>query len=126
MDPEKIEKEFRRLGAGQFIPSAFIDHVRNQQPRPFTDCLDDLLPIPVTRIEIPDFAYDLEERWQATRRLDPSAPTTRPQTSFVIDARTWRDLADATRLFVDVAVNFDLYPTSVLVEDNVAIVCCDT
>ena len=39
---------------------------------------------------------------------------------------TWRDLGHATRAFAHVPSNFDIYPSGVLINDDVALVICDT
>jgi hypothetical protein len=112
--------------AGALMPSAFADHVRSNPSRSVAECLDDALLDPIHKIEIPDSYYDLDERYQDTRRTDPNAPTERPPTSFTINATTWRELGAATRLFDHIATDYDIFPMNVFIEKDVALVCCDT
>ncbi len=121
----RIREEFYRLGIGALMPDAFADHVRSQKGRSVEECLDDPLPIAIRTIKIPE-AYDLAERYERTRAYEPSLPSETPTTSFEIHARTWRELGPPTELFENVPGDFDIYPSGVLIEGDVALVICDT
>ncbi len=125
MNNDVIEKEFYRLNAGTLMADAFADHVRCHPGRSVAECLEDPLPIEIKTIEIPS-SYCLEERYQRTRSTQSHLPRETPVTSFMIQALTWKDLGAATFSFEDVACNFDIYPSGILIEGNVALVICDT
>jgi hypothetical protein len=126
MNNEMIKKEFHRHGGGAIMPSAFTDHVQSNPSRSVAECLDDTLPFTIHKIEIPEGFYDLDEGYESARKHNPDFPPERPPVSFPINAKTWRELGAATRLFDNVGVTFDIFPCNVFIEKDVALVCCET
>jgi hypothetical protein len=126
MNNENIKKEFYRLNGGAIMPSAFVDHAQSNPLRSVSECLDDALPVAVRKIEIPEGYYDLDEGYESARRHNPDFAPERPPVSFAINATTWRELGAATRLFDNIGVTFDIFPCNVFIENDVALVCCET
>jgi hypothetical protein len=70
--------------------------------------------------------YELDEGYKSARKHNPDFPPERPPTSFAINATTWRELGVAAHLFDSVGVTFNIFPSNIFIEKDVALVCCNT